>query len=67
VTWPIKGGVPLRVSLGVALVEKRSKWLETELYEKRNFVRLQLSRKKRVSPLVVIAEAWPKKVEREKD
>src|SRR5208283_2626415 len=65
VTWPINGGRPVRVSLGEALVTKRGKWLETEPYPQNHNTRLEPSRKKRVSPLVVIAEAWPKKTERE--
>jgi hypothetical protein len=52
-------------SLGIALQTTWLKWLETQRPQKNKFKRLELSRKKRVSPLWRIAEKWPKKVERE--
>jgi hypothetical protein len=64
VTWPVSGARPVRVSLGVALVAYRGKWLQTPTSDKNKFKRLEPSRKRRVSPLVRIAEAWPKRVAR---
>jgi len=51
-------------SLGIALQTTWLKWLETQRPQKNNFKRLELSRKKRVSPLVRIAEQWTKRVPR---
>jgi hypothetical protein len=64
VTWPVTGAHPVRVSLGVALVARRGKRLETQRPTKNYFKRLELSREKRVCPLVRIADAWPTKLPR---
>jgi hypothetical protein len=54
----------LPVSLGIALRATWLKWLETQRPAKDSFKRLELSRKKRVSPLVRIAEQFPTKARR---
>jgi hypothetical protein len=64
VTWKTRRGRLLPVSLGIALYATWVKWLETQRPPKNSFKRLELSRKKRVSPLWRIAEKWPKRVAR---
>src|ERR1035438_783884 len=64
VTGPVTGP-PAYSSLGPTFAEPmRLKWMETEPHPQNNFKRLEPSRKKCVSPLVLIAEQWPKRVAR---
>jgi hypothetical protein len=51
-------------SLGIAMVTTWVKWLETQRPAKNSFRRLEPSRKRRVSPLILIAEHFPKRVQR---
>jgi len=54
-------------SLGIALQTTWLKWLQTQRTPKDSFKRLELSRKKRVSPLLRIAEQFPKRILRQED